>query len=537
MSNLFCYCHRRFLRSMLSGIAVLWLASASVALAANGASTADHSKFKELQQTFTSGPDVTKACLACHTEAAKQIHKTKHWTWEFVHPVTGQKLGKKHIINNFCTSVTTNMAACATCHVGYGWKDDSFDFTSETNVDCLICHDTTGQYRKAPGKAGHPLYVEQKEPSGIVRKPVDLTKVAQNVGKTSRDTCGACHFYGGGGDGVKHGDLDSTLAAPEKALDVHMDATGADFTCSTCHATSGHNVPGSRYTPTAQDTQGAEMRGRDNSGRNPATCESCHGASPHRGRDAEKLDTHARRVACQTCHIPAMARGGRPTKLSWDWSTAGRLSPDGKPFSKKDAKGYEIYSSIKGDFILGENVVPEYRWFNGEVHYTLLSDKLDKSAGVTPINHFGGRPDDPKSMIWPVKVFKGNQPYDPVYKNLLIAHTAGNDETAYWKNFDWPKAVQTGMDAVGMPFSGKVDFIRTEMLWPITHMVAPKEKALGCAECHVREGGRLAGIEGVYMPGRDRSVWLDFIGWALAAAALIGVVVHAVLRMVANGKH
>ena len=27
-------------------------------------STADHSKFKELQQTFTSGPEVTKACLA-----------------------------------------------------------------------------------------------------------------------------------------------------------------------------------------------------------------------------------------------------------------------------------------------------------------------------------------------------------------------------------------------------------------------------------------------------------------------------------------
>ena len=32
--------------------------------------TADHSKFKELQREFTSGPDVTKACLGCHTEAA-----------------------------------------------------------------------------------------------------------------------------------------------------------------------------------------------------------------------------------------------------------------------------------------------------------------------------------------------------------------------------------------------------------------------------------------------------------------------------------
>ena len=40
--------------------------------------TADHSKFKELQREFASGPEVTKACLTCHTEAALQIHRTKH---------------------------------------------------------------------------------------------------------------------------------------------------------------------------------------------------------------------------------------------------------------------------------------------------------------------------------------------------------------------------------------------------------------------------------------------------------------------------
>ena len=43
-------------------------------------STADHSKFKELDKNFKTGPEVTKACLSCHTEAAKQVHKTPHWT-------------------------------------------------------------------------------------------------------------------------------------------------------------------------------------------------------------------------------------------------------------------------------------------------------------------------------------------------------------------------------------------------------------------------------------------------------------------------
>jgi len=531
---------RRYFRALAGGTCALWFAWACLApdaaAAPNVASTADHAKFKELQRSFKSGPDVTQACLTCHTEAARQIHKTKHWTWEFLHPLSGQKLGKKNIINNYCTSVTTNLASCSTCHVGYGWRDDTFDFTSEANVDCLVCHDTTGEYRKAPGKAGHPLYVEEKDASGVVRKPVDLAKVAQKVGKTSRDTCGVCHFYGGGGDGVKHGDLDSTLAAPEKALDVHMEATGPDFTCATCHATSGHNVPGSRYTPTAQDTKGPVMRGKDASDRNPATCQSCHGTTPHAGHDARKHSTHTARIACQTCHIPAMARGGRPTKLSWDWSTAGKLSPDGKPISVKDAKGREIYSSLKGDFTVGENLVPEYRWFNGDVKYTLLSDKLEKSSGTVPINSFGGRPDDPRSMIWPVKVFKGNQPYDPVHKTLLIVHTAGNDDTAYWKNFNWPEAARTGMAAVGMPFSGNVDFIRTEMVWPITHMVAPKENALACRECHVRDGGRLAGITGVYLPGRDRATWLDLIGWLAVAAMLAGALVHGGARIIAYRK-
>ena len=73
----------------------LGLVSAGPALAAAKTSTADHTKFKELQRTFASGPEVTKACLACHTEAAKQIHRTKHWTWDYVNPDTQQRLGRR----------------------------------------------------------------------------------------------------------------------------------------------------------------------------------------------------------------------------------------------------------------------------------------------------------------------------------------------------------------------------------------------------------------------------------------------------------
>ena len=70
-------------------------------------STADHSKFKPLQQVFNSGPEVTKACLSCHTEAGKQLMKTEHWTWEYKSP-EGQLLGKRHDPNVYCGSIISN---------------------------------------------------------------------------------------------------------------------------------------------------------------------------------------------------------------------------------------------------------------------------------------------------------------------------------------------------------------------------------------------------------------------------------------------
>lgn len=484
-------------------------------------STADHSKYKELDKPFSSGPEVTKACLICHTEASKQIHKTKHWNWEFLNPGNNQRLGKRHILNNFCITPQSNWAGCTACHIGYGWKDTNFNFSVEENVDCLVCHDTTGTYSKPPGKAGHPADF------------VDLQKVAKNVGKTSRDTCGACHFYGGGGDGVKHGDMDSSLAMPDRELDVHMDALGADFSCSTCHKGSDHDVAGSRYTPTAADTKGFQMRGSQEDS-NPATCQACHDTRPH-AKINEKLDTHALKIACQTCHIPTIARGGVATKMTWDWSTAGQLTPEGKPLVKKGKDGHVIYHGKKGDFTYGHDIAPEYVWFNGKVRYTLLDDKVEKADGVTPINRFEGSPDDGISRIWPVKVFRGMQPYDPVNKTLVVPHTAGKDDTAYWENFDWNKAIEAGMASANRPFSGKVDFIKTEMSWPITHMVAPAENALACTDCHSKNG-RLQHIEGVYIPGRDSNKYLDMAGWTLALLSLIGVLIHGALRIFTGRK-
>ena len=64
--------------------------------------TSDHSQHEILNQPLTSGPEVTKACLSCHNQAALQFHQTIHWTW--MDPITEKsaKLGKGGLsINNF----------------------------------------------------------------------------------------------------------------------------------------------------------------------------------------------------------------------------------------------------------------------------------------------------------------------------------------------------------------------------------------------------------------------------------------------------
>ncbi len=67
--------------------------------------TADHSRFAELDKPFVSGSEVTRACLKCHNQAASQVHTSIHWTWESNlgenHGEGDTALGKAHVLNNY----------------------------------------------------------------------------------------------------------------------------------------------------------------------------------------------------------------------------------------------------------------------------------------------------------------------------------------------------------------------------------------------------------------------------------------------------
>jgi octaheme c-type cytochrome (tetrathionate reductase family) len=468
----------------------------------------DHSLFEELQQNFETPQQVTEACLSCHNGTHREIMASAHWNWERVSYIDGRgirTIGKKNILNNFCIGAESNEQACAKCHIGFGMTDDHFDFENQKNVDCMVCHDQSELYLKGSSMAGYP------------DRSVNLKQVAQHVGSPKKSNCGICHFYSGGGNNVKHGDLEEGLIGCSREVDVHMAGNGMDMTCTSCHHTEKHNISGKLYSVSSNNV-------------NRATCESCHSNTPH---FRKMLNTHTSKVSCQACHIPTYAKVNA-TKMNWKWSDAGRLR-DGQPFSEEDSMGNHTYLSIKGSFEWAQNLQPDYIWFNGTADHYLLGDTIDDSE-VVVLNRLHGSHQDPESKIIPVKVHKGDQIYDTKYKTLIQPklYSPHKGDSAFWADFDWQTAAQAGMSRIGLPYSGEYGFVETIMYWPINHMVAPKESTVACGECHTSTESRLTGLNDFYLPGRDRNWLFDAIGRFSIILALAGIFIHGSARFLST---
>jgi octaheme c-type cytochrome (tetrathionate reductase family) len=470
----------------------------------------NHSLFLQLKNKFVRPQEVTAACISCHNGRAAEVMHSTHWNWERLEYVAGKGirlLGKRTVLNNFCIGIQGNEQSCNKCHVGFGYANDNFNFKDSLNVDCLACHDNSSTYIKAVGGAGMP------DPS------VNLNYVAQHVGKPQRTDCGTCHFFGGGGNNVKHGDLEKALFDPSRDVDVHMASDGMDMQCVDCHTAKKHQMLGKMYSVSSMN-------------RNRVQCEQCHTELPH---SDDVLNKHTLKVACQTCHIPVYAKVN-PTKLHWDWSTAGQLK-NGEPYEEVDSTGTDVYMSIKGSFRWGKQLKPDYIWFNGTASHYLVGDTFDPARSLK-LNELNGSYDDPDSKIYPVKIHRANQIYDTEHKYLIQPKTFSTKpgDGGYWKEFNWQKASEAGMKLINLPYSGKYGFAETEMYWPINHMVSPKSQTVKCTECHTRESGRLAKLGGFYIPGRDYNPWVEWLGGGIIFTTLAAVIVHASVRIVVSRR-
>jgi octaheme c-type cytochrome (tetrathionate reductase family) len=232
---------------------------------------------------------------------------------------------------------------------------------------------------------------------------------------------------------------------------------GNGMTCQDCHTSESHQIQG-RSMAIITDEQ------------NRVECVNCHQTPAHPNKI---LDNHSGKVACQTCHIPVFAKD-RPTKIYWDWSTAGMDT-----ILPEDDYGMPTYDKKKGTFTWGQNLQPEYYWYNGKSDRYLKGEKIHPEE-LLALNIPLGEHEDKNARIYPFKVMRGKQIYDSEYDYLIIPQLWGG----FWKHFDWNRAARDGMTAAGLPYSGNYGWVKTEMYWKLNHMVSPKEQALKCMVCH-----------------------------------------------------
>lgn len=395
----------------------------------------DHSELV----AFTETPEprqVTEQCLSCHPNVGDDILMTSHRNWRSAIPVLSGK--------GFPMAVGDDLPQCSICH---GSDEEaalaSSDSTDPADVDCLICHDTSGGYARRPGAEA--------------MEGTDLATIAGRVGRPSKENCGRCHYPACGDKNAKHGDLDVVYESEDPDDDVHLGRYG--MRCQDCHRVNEHRIAGRAFGKMTTDGSIA--------------CRDCHGDEPHAisGLLGHHDDEHCRHLACQVCHLPMVARKV-PTSVLWDWSHAAHPPAEG------DSSVTMPWGRIEKD----SNVVPEYHWYDGTYSEYRLGEKVELEE-VVSLNSPIGSYYDPASRITPFRLYRTIQHADAEQKILAIPKVP----PGVLGDYDWEEAVRQGMEGAGLTWSGELAWVETQRYLSVNHGIVARDRALGCADCHSEE--------------------------------------------------
>ena len=215
---------------------------------------------------FKTGPDVTQGLPGVPRRPGRRLHEDR--PLDLVLPRRrsagrSEAFGKINSVNNFCIALPSNEPRCTSCHAGYGWKDATFDFTKAENVDCLVCHDTTGTYRKFPTGAGHPAYEDDGVPAGSGKTwpAVDLEKVGQERRPNQPQHLRRLPLLRRRRRRRQaRGPRQLASSSPTREQDVHMAVDGANMTCTSCHRSSATLIPGKALLGLGRARRGQHAR-------------------------------------------------------------------------------------------------------------------------------------------------------------------------------------------------------------------------------------------------------------------------------------
>lgn len=398
---------------------------------------------------YLSRYDGPSTCLSCHPEAGMQVAQSIHYSWLGVaqNVVDGEitliGMGSEYcglpasvtginwlgLLQPQDTSKPPQSGGCAQCHVGFGPKPNPPDALTEEdyrNVDCLICHGS--DYRRTVVKVGDKVQI-------VPAEDVNIINVVQNVSLPTNETCLRCHLGSGGGPNYKHG-----VAPTADSGDVHIEA---GLQCIDCHKVENHRFGGS-----------ADLKGVDRPDVS-VSCTDCHAKDHPIGFLA--IDLHQDRVACQTCHIPAIAQDlNYPTLVHKDWTQA-VLEESG------------LYAP---QMTLATNVMPTYRWWNG----------LVRNYPPEPM----GSIEDEGAKLYPWKYITSVVPVDAKSKDFLPIKAG-----TYFITGNLDEAVANGAEMLAVDYSGTWEAETDELYFSLNHQVQPADKALHCPDCHTLDLGRL----------------------------------------------
>ena len=354
-----------------------------------------------------------------------------------------------------------------------------------------------GDFEFAP--AGGPGSISFELPAESPFDPMTITTevAVQTVHRTTRRSCLSCHAGAAGANGAKRGDLTSLHASPDIGLDQHMSPAGANLTCSDCHSAVGDGGESHRIRG-----RGLDLRPNDVAER--FTCENsgCHSDRPHADFDfnSPTQDTHAVKVACQTCHIPTYGKG-IATETSRDWQDP-HLSQ-----SACNGRGGWLPREDKG-----ADLTPSYAWYDGTSAGYVMGESLDGVPTVAlaadVAQRFVGNfnTGDPAivlgapnailaadgSIDTTLGVNNANAKLQPMKEhwgklarndrtNTLIGHSTYD----FFRTGDYDLAVRSGLaQDPDMNADDPFTVVPVHTFQTLNHGVETRGSALGCNDCH-----------------------------------------------------